>query len=414
MPLRPASDDGDNTPASQYTSDYEKLSLQELRDFLSTPPSAITNVQNDWHTFAQNLNSDVIAPLQQAMTYLDSWDSKASGPGGGASAAFKDRANQILQFGQQMASAAYQASEDFNDLSRTFHTSAWFLGLSIGDMNTLHNLAENALNEWSADLFYLVRHLYMEFQEMSAGGYYNSQASLDGTAFNGYATWQTVAVKGSSWPLVNFQYLYGHGATGSYPGVAEFSGQVQVQGSQLAITMTAAQAGPYPQKTVDVNFSDMGVDWAGATFPDTHRSQLVTLLSQAGGSSYAPLVRKFPQLAPAPWLKDSGNGSTNPNPNSTYPSGSYPGGSAGTLPGGGSAGLPGLGGTSGTAGPPTGTGTGLPGLPGAGSGNGSGTIGSPSGSGGNPFGGVGPGQAAARPSWRATPRHRPDPAASGR
>jgi hypothetical protein len=366
MVVKPA-DDGGASPVSPY--DYHDLSLQDLRNVLSLSSAAITNVQNSWLSLATNLTNNVIKPLELAIASLDTWQSAQ------ASKPFKDRANEILAFGKQIVNAAHQEGENFNDLSRTFHTSAWFLGISINDMNTLHNLAESALQEWSRDLYVLVGYLSRQTTGAQSGG-----SDTIGN-FSGYASWQALPNQ----PVINFQYLYGHGQSGSYPGFVQFSGTVHPQTSRVDIT---AQAGPYPAKTLTglIMYDDWSDgDWAARTFPDTHRDQLAALLNQVAGSSYTPLVRQFPQLPSAPWLKGSQN-SNDPGGPGSGPG--YTGGSAGSLPtGSGSTGLPGLGGTKGSVGSPagTGTGTGLPGLPGSGS------IGSPSGSAGNPFGGPGSG-----------------------
>ena len=319
-PLRPA-DDGLTQPTSPY--DYHDMSLQDLRNVLSLSPTGIKTVQDAWQQLSANMTNVLTGPavsLEQALTLLKGWDSKL------ASKPFKDRAGQILDFGKQIASAAHQASEGFNDLSRTFHTSALFLAMSIEDMNSVHALAESALQEWSRDLYVLVETL--SGQTYGAPGF-NSSDTIGG--FNGYASWQGVPNS----PEINFQYLYGQGQKGSYPGVVQFSGQVRPQYSLARVDITA-QAGPYGPKTLTNvimhdDWSDAG--WAGRTFPDTHRDQLANLLNQVAGSSYTPVVGQFPQLPQATWLTDgqgnggSGNGSGNGGPGGVP---GYTGGAAGS------------------------------------------------------------------------------------
>jgi hypothetical protein len=386
-PLRPA-DDGPTQPTSPY--DYHDMSLQDLRNALSVSPTGVKTVQDAWQQLSANMNNVLTGPavsLEQALTLLKGWDSKL------ASKPFKDRAGQILDFGKQIASAAHQASEGFNDLSRTFHTSAWFLSMSIADMNSVHALAENALTEWSRDLYVLVGHLSRQTYGTSG---INSSDTIGG--FSGYATWEGV----QNSPEINFQYLYGQGQKGSYPGIVQFSGQVRPQYSRVDIT---ALAGPYGPKTLTNlimynDWSDEG--WAGRTFSDTHRDQLANLLNQVAGGSYTPLVGQFPQLPQATWLTDGqGNGGSNNSSNNGGPGSvpGYTGGAAGTLPGAG-LGSGSLGGTSpgsGTLGG-TGYGTGGAGSPPAtvpGTGPGTGSAGSAPGTGIGSFttpGGVSAGQ----------------------
>jgi hypothetical protein len=372
-PLRPA-DDGPTQPTSPY--DYHDMSLQDLRSALSVSPTEVKTVQDAWQQLSTNMNNVLTGPavsLEQALTLLKGWDSKL------ASKPFKDRAGQILDFGKQIASAAHQASEGFNDLSRTFHTSAWFLSMSIADMNSVHALAENALTEWSRDLYILVG--YLSRQTYGTSGV-NSSDTIGG--FNGYASWEGV----QNQPEINFQYLYGQGQKGSYPGIVQFSGQVRPQYSRVDIT---ALAGPYGPKTMTnlIMYNDWNDEgWAGRTFSDTHRDQLANLLNQVAGSSYTPLVGQFPQLPQATWLTDgqgngsSSNGSSNGGPGSVP---GYTGGAAGTLPGAG-LGSGSLGGTSPGSGSlgGTGYGTGGAGSPSAtmpGTGPGAGSAGSAPGTG---------------------------------
>lgn len=388
MVLRPVNDGGGD-PVSKY--DYHKLTLEQLQAALSVHSKPAYDVRDAWKALAGNL-ADVLSNLSQDIGILSTWQSKATGP-------FTERAKAIYDYGQQLANAAHQANESFNDPSGAFHTSAWFLGLSIDDMNAAHTRAENARAEWSADISTLVNYLatqYANNKSSAVPGQYHQSDQPGGAApprlNGGYATWVgNLAQAGTpgQYYVVSFDYVYGYGKTGYYPGIVMFSGQLRCNDYSADISAQNCFYGPR-KLTARVGYEFTDENWAADNFPDSHRDQLATLLNQQAGSGYAPLVGKFPVVPRPSWVKDMhhGNGGNNTNTPPNYPWN----GSTGLPPASsGSTGLPGIpGGSSGTAGT-------MPGLPGAGT---SGSAGAPGS--GIPFAGsAGSGQAGSLPPLNA-------------